>query len=77
MHYGFVFITAGKNKGKTGYYDDDEDYAIVYLGNFLEGPYIKVKYSSMREATREEAEAFVKTASWWQGAFNDDFPPLN
>lgn len=65
---GFVVITAGRHKGKTGVWDDDDDHgAIVYLGNFSTGPYVTVRYSSLREATADEIKAFATEHTYWKG----------
>lgn len=65
---GFVVITAGKHKGKVGVWDDDDEHgAIVYLGSFMTGPYVTVRYSSLRQATDEETKTFANEHPYWKG----------
>ena len=48
--YGPVRVVAGRHKGKTGYYDDDNDYgtaAIVYFGEPFTSGYFCLRYSSL------------------------------
>jgi hypothetical protein len=48
LHYGLVRIVRGRHKGKLGYYDDDENgYALVYLGAPFASPIVLVRYSSL------------------------------
>lgn len=45
--WGYVYICGGSFQGRFGYYDDDEDEALVYFGAPLlgDGPYeIPLKY---------------------------------
>jgi hypothetical protein len=57
IEYGPVFITRGANKGRIGYYDDDEydederRFAVVYFGSmFLANGWREVPYRYLRRA---------------------------
>lgn len=59
--YGTVVATAGRWKGKIGYYDDESDSpgcAIVYFDTAHIGDYVSVRYSSLRKATKKEEETY-------------------
>lgn len=67
IDYGFVTITRGRNKGKTGYYDDDTPHgAIVYLTSSLDGNYVVVRHTSMRRATKKEFGRFAAKNPYWE-----------
>jgi hypothetical protein len=59
LEHGSVTILRGKNKGKTGYYDDDEgDKAIVYLGEPFKSEYILLSKSSIKNVVSVTYERF-------------------
>jgi hypothetical protein len=48
LQYGVVRIVRGRHRGQLGYYDDDEDgYALVYLGAPFASPLVRVRYTSL------------------------------
>lgn len=60
LTYGIVAITAGRHKGKIGYYDDDELGCIVYFDRPMLDGYFVVKPSSMRPATDAEVRIYIE-----------------
>jgi hypothetical protein len=59
--WGYVAIIAGRHKGRIGLYDDDaeRDLCVVYRGTPWATDYVLVKFTSLRRATKKEAERFA------------------
>ena len=61
LNYCAVIFTTGKRKGQLGYYDDesdDDNRAIVYLGEPFQSEYVEVPFSSIRNITSSEHAKF-------------------
>ena len=54
--YGPVLILRGRHQGKVGYYDDDDDGAIVYLGAPFSSDAVRLKHSSIQKIDAKSAE---------------------
>ena len=54
--YGPVLILRGRHQGKVGYYDDDDDGAIVYLGAPFSSDAVRLKRTHIRKIDAKSAE---------------------
>jgi hypothetical protein len=54
--YGPVLILRGRHQGKVGYYDDDDDGAIVYLGAPFSSDAVRLKHSYIQKIDAKSAE---------------------
>ena len=52
-----MLILRGRHQGKVGYYDDDDDGAIVYLGAPFSSDAVRLKHADIPEDRREERRA--------------------
>jgi len=54
--YGPVLILRGQHEGKVGYYDDDDDGAIVYLGEPFSSDAVRLKHTHIQKIDAKSAE---------------------
>ena len=51
-----MLILRGRHQGKVGYYDDDDDGAIVYLGAPFSSDAVRLKHSYIQKIDAKSAE---------------------
>lgn len=60
--YGPVRVTTGQHAGRVGYYDDDGDDAVVYLGAPFVSPYVLIPHDALeRTDSCPDLNLFTRT----------------
>jgi hypothetical protein len=54
--FGPVLILRGRYQGRVGYYDDDDDGAIVYLGAPFSSDGVRLKHNDIQKIDAKSAE---------------------